>query len=185
MRLAVCQNFFNHAASSFEQRPGKVGKAFVIPMIFRGIPDNGREVGLRARESFRIFQRPGKSFVLDHRPPRWKGWYVREENPSHPLVSPVRVPFGSGSVLTFILRGLVTRGYAHSNPWRETMMIPVKTRKISWSHCSNIRTVFTGSVQPTWRVPCICTSFLFHFVGFLSLPSSRRRVEPRREGSGF
>lgn len=99
-----------------------------------------RKVGLRARKSFRIFQRPGKSLVLG---PLARRGYIREENPSHRLrqprtCAPRRVNLHSSRISDTWLR-------TFESLRRETM-IPVKTRKISWTHCSNIRTVFTWYV---------------------------------------
>lgn len=148
-----------------------------------------REVGLRARKSFRIFQRPGKSLVLG---PLARRGYIREENPSHRLrqprtCAPRRVNLHSSRISDTWLR-------TFESLRRETM-IPVKTRKISWTHCSNIRTVFTWYVT---NVACAYDAYvrprnaptllsrlslspLFHFVGFLSSPPSRRWTSTRRK----
>lgn len=136
MRPAVCQNFFNHAAFSFEQRPGRWGFCYTR--------DFSRylwqwEKSAFARKSFKIFQRPGKSFVLDQA----RRGYVREENPSHRVRQPhtcvsrewKRVNLHSSRISDTWLRAFESL--------RREMMIPVKTRKISWSYCLNIRTIFT------------------------------------------
>lgn len=67
IRSAVCQNFFNRAAFSFKQRPDKVGEAFVIPAIFRGIPDNEGSRPSRTK----IFQNLSTTRkIVSSRPPR-------------------------------------------------------------------------------------------------------------------
>lgn len=115
MGPAVCQNFFNRAAF-FEQRPDKVGEAFVIPVICRGFPDNEGSRFSRTK----IFQNLSTTRKIARSrlpaPLRLKGLRKRRKPFSSPTSASVRVPLGSGSVLTFILRELVTRGYAHSNP---------------------------------------------------------------------
>lgn len=129
-----------------------------------------REVGLRARKSFRIFQRPGKSLVLG---PLARRGYIREENPSHRLRQPRTCALG---VLTFILRGLVTRGYAHSNPWDARRWSPWKQERFL-EPIVRILGPFSRGTWPTWHAHMMHTSahemrphFCLAYPSSLSLP---------------
>lgn len=149
MGPAVCQNFFNRVAF-FEQRPDKVGEAFVIPVIFRGIPDNEGSRFSRTK----IFQNLSTTRKIARSrlpaPLRLKGLRKRRKPFSSPTSASVRVPLGSGSVLTFILRELVTRGYAHSNPWDARRWSPWKQERFL-DPIVRILGPFSRNTWPTWH----------------------------------